>query len=560
LVIPECDMPFTKDGLRPDIIINPHAIPTRMTIGQLVETITGKASAIYGGFGDCTAFINNGSKIGVFGEMLVKEGYHSSGNEILYNGMTGDQIDAEIFIGPNYYMRLKHMVKDKINYRALGPRTALTKQPVSGRANDGGLRIGEMERDAVISHGTAEFLRESMMERADNYQIAVCNNSGMLAIYNPSKKLFMSPMADGPIKFVTSLDGKDMNIEKVTKFGRNFSIINVPYSFKLLLQELNTCNVQMRIITEDNIEQMENMTFSKNINLLLNDNDINPKNIINQIKRSLMNTKQGVQSPIMQMGGPIIPGSPDYPDTSPAYQSNEGELENMFKRSVSSPPYNPFVSESPPFIPRSPDYPRPTLDKFENLSEQANEYTEGENVYFREDPPIYGQIGNPSPPRVWKVKNVGDKFITIVTNPIDNNDTRETLQVVNAMQIYKAEGYNPSELEQSIQPIAGYQGEQYNMTGGNNNIPNPTGIPQLNNPAIHFAPVFKILNGGNDFSTDPNSNQTIEPNSQIGDQLQTTGLINPTNIFTENVNPIQIKKDTNPTAKIDFDKLVIKKI
>ena len=157
LVIPEVDMPFTKDGVRPDLIINPHAIPTRMTIGQLVETIAGKVSLLLGGYSDCTAFVNNGSKVLVFGEMLTKMGYHSSGNEILYNGMTGEQIESKIFIGPTFYMRLKHMVKDKINYRSLGPRTALTRQPVSGRANDGGLRIGEMERDTIVSHGTVSF-------------------------------------------------------------------------------------------------------------------------------------------------------------------------------------------------------------------------------------------------------------------------------------------------------------------------------------------------------------------------------------------------------------------
>jgi len=583
LVIPECDMPFTKDGLRPDIIINPHAIPTRMTIGQLVETITGKACSIYGGFGDCTAFINNGSKIGVFGEMLVKEGYHSSGNEILYNGMTGDQIDAEIFIGPNYYMRLKHMVKDKINYRALGPRTALTKQPVSGRANDGGLRIGEMERDSVISHGIAEFLRESMMERGDSYQVAVCNNTGMLAIYNPSKNLFLSPLADGPIKFVSSLDGKDMNIEKVTKFGRNFSIINVPYSFKLLLQELNTCNVQMRIITEDNIEQMENMTFSKNINVLLHENDMTPRVIVASIKRTLMNAErekrdnQRANVPIGPFNPETIPdspefppalqGSPDYPDTSPAFQSPENELTEMFKRSDSSPPYNPFVSDSSPFQPRSPDFPPPrspdfpppNSGDFENLSQQANEYTEGEDIYFREDPPIYDQMGNPSQPRVWKVKNVGDKFITIVTNPIDSSDNRETMQIVNAMQIYKADGYSSSQLEQPIQPITGFQGEQYNMTGGS--VHNPMSMPQLSNPAIHFAPVFKILNGGSDFSTEP-TNQSIDHISQIGEEIQTSGLINPSNSINTIMDavPIQIKKDTSAPAKIDFDRLVIKKV
>jgi DNA-directed RNA polymerase II subunit RPB2 len=284
LVIPEQDMPFTKDGIRPDIIINPHALPTRMTIGHLVECIIGKAAACHGGYADCTAFNNKGSKVKVFGEILSNVGYHSSGNEILYNGMTGQQLEAEIFMGPNYYMRLKHMVKDKINYRSLGPRSALTKQPVGGRANDGGLRIGEMERDSVISHGLSEFLRESMMERGDKYQMAVCNTTGLIAIYNPAKNLFMSPMADGPLRFTASLDGKHMNINNISRFGRNFSIVNVPYSLKLLMQELQTINIQLRIITEDNIRQLENMSFSKNIETLLFDKEATPAKITAMIK------------------------------------------------------------------------------------------------------------------------------------------------------------------------------------------------------------------------------------------------------------------------------------
>ena len=294
LVIPESDMPFNKDGLRPDLIINPHAIPTRMTIGQLVECITGKACVYYGGFGDCTAFNNNGSKIKVFGEMLTKAGYHSSGNDILYNGMTGEQIETEIFMGPTYYMRLKHMVKDKINYRSLGPRTALTRQSVSGRANDGGLRIGEMERDSVISHGTSEFLRESMMERGDKYYMAVCNNTGMVAIYNPSKNLFISPMSDGPIKFTGNIENKDIRIENITKFGRSFSVIAIPYSMKLLIQELQTMNVQMRIITEDNIEQLENMSYSKNIEKLTYTDNLDTKSIVNTINNNLKKNNEEI--------------------------------------------------------------------------------------------------------------------------------------------------------------------------------------------------------------------------------------------------------------------------
>ncbi|NBP65747.1 MAG: hypothetical protein EBU66_13930 [Bacteroidetes bacterium] len=199
LIIPEQDMPFTKDGIRPDIIINPHAIPTRMTIGQLIESLMGKACVLHGGFGNCTAYTNNGTKHESFGSVLTGYGFHSSGTEVLYNGMTGEEIKSDIYIGPTYYMRLKQMVKDKINYRSQGPRTQLTRQTVQGRANDGGLRVGEMERDGILGHGAAHFLNESLMVRGDEYYMAVCNKSGMIAIYNPNQNLFMSPMVDGPI-------------------------------------------------------------------------------------------------------------------------------------------------------------------------------------------------------------------------------------------------------------------------------------------------------------------------------------------------------------------------
>jgi len=285
LIIPERDMPYTKDGLKPDIIINPHAIPSRMTIGQLVECITAKMCVGYGGFADCTAFNNDGSKIGIIGEQLVKLGYHSSGNEMMYNGMTGEPIESNIFVGPTYYMRLKHMVKDKINFRARGPNTALTHQPVSGRANDGGLRIGEMERDSLLSHGVTNMLQESMMERGDKYFMAVCNQTGMMAIYNPAKDLFMSPMADGPIQYTGELEEK--RIQHITKYGRDFSVVCIPYSLKLLMQELQTINVVLRIITDDNINHLENMAFSKNIEKLTNIKDITPNDVIDMTKAEL---------------------------------------------------------------------------------------------------------------------------------------------------------------------------------------------------------------------------------------------------------------------------------
>lgn len=269
LIITESDMPFTADGLKPDLIINPHALPSRMTIGQIIESLLGVVCTSYGAFGDCTAFQVKGSNSNTYGKLLTNAGFHSSGNQILYNGMTGEQIESDIYIGPTYYMRLKHMVKDKINYRARGPNTGLTKQPVQGRANDGGLRIGEMERDGVLAHGMSFFLNESFMTRADEYYIAVCNKSGTIAIYNESRNLFLSPYVDGPLKFHKNPDNS-LNIENISRFGRSFSILKVPYAFKLLIQELQVMNVQMRIITDQNIDQLMSMSYSNNILKLIN--------------------------------------------------------------------------------------------------------------------------------------------------------------------------------------------------------------------------------------------------------------------------------------------------
>jgi hypothetical protein len=226
-----------------------------MTIGQLVESIFGKMACIKGCGVDSTAFLNKGPKDKIIGEVLNQFDYHSSGNELMYNGMTGEQIESAIFIGPTYYMRLKHMVKDKINYRARGPRTLMTRQTNHGRANDGGLRIGEMERDGVIAHGMSTFLYDSMMNRGDAYKVAICNHTGTLAIYNKETDHFYSPIVDGPIQY-DILDKSTYIPSLVTKYGKEFSIVEIPYSFKLLMHELTSMNVQMRLITADNIEQL----------------------------------------------------------------------------------------------------------------------------------------------------------------------------------------------------------------------------------------------------------------------------------------------------------------
>ena len=375
LIIPEEDMPFTSDGVRPDLIINPHALPSRMTIGQLVESLFGKACVTYGGFGDCTAFETKGPNTKVYGAMLVNAGFHSSGNQVLYNGMTGDQIYSDIYIGPTYYMRLKHMVKDKINYRARGPNTMLTRQPVQGRANDGGLRIGEMERDGVLAHGASAFLNESFMVRGDEYYMAVCNKTGCVAIYNPTLNLFLSPFSDGPIRFNTSLDGK-LNIQNVSKFGRDFSVVRVPYALKLLMQELQTMNIQMRIITEDNIDQLMNMSYSNNINKLLKTGGNKELDALynkykSQISQQLQERAVRYRQPSSDSSQdlenvPYADGSPAYnPNDSPAYDPNASPAYNP----IDSPAYNPNDSpaydpnaspaynpnDSPAYNPRSPE-------------------------------------------------------------------------------------------------------------------------------------------------------------------------------------------------------------
>uniref|UniRef100_A0A6C0D5V4 DNA-directed RNA polymerase n=1 Tax=viral metagenome TaxID=1070528 RepID=A0A6C0D5V4_9ZZZZ len=558
LVIPEQDMPFTKEGIRPDIIVNPHALPTRMTIGHLVECIIGKASACHGGYADSTAFNNKGSKVKVFGEILSNVGFHSSGNEILYNGMTGQQIEAEIFMGPNYYMRLKHMVKDKINYRSLGPRTALTKQPVAGRANDGGLRIGEMERDAVISHGLTDFLRESMMERGDKYQMAVCNTTGLIAIYNPAKNLFMSPMADGPLRFTASLDGKHMNIDNVSRFGRNFSVVNVPYSLKLLLQELETINIQMRIITEDNIQQLENMSYSRNIETLLFDKDATPAKITAMIKQEIAKgmAKEDVYRTPESLRTPFK--TPETEPGSPAYVPGPDELGQESNDSspaytARSPVYLPTTpdgtppnflpttpDETPPanFLPTTPDGTPPSLN---DLSDQALLYKTDDLVHYR---------GDVLPERLWKITNVGDRVLTIEATTKEGLEPGDTTKIVTPIDIYKPEDF--AYTSPFAETLPGQTG-LYN-TLDQTNYPVAPQLQPLLGGGYNVQPVVPAINikvvGGSDFSTGQDGGQNMNQTSDI--------------VTTANQNQnIQSGGDTNPisdSGKLDFSRLQIKKL
>ena len=236
-IIPENDMPFTKDGMRPDIILNPHAIPSRMTIGQLKETLLGKVLIELGMFGDGTSFGNLSVK--TITEELLKLGYESYGNEVMYNGMTGEQMEMSIFFGPVFYQRLKHMVNDKQHSRAIGPMVNLTHQPAEGRARDGGFRIGEMERDVLCSHGMTKFTRERLLDVSDKYSVHVCKKCGMIACFNDGDKNRAYTNNDFSIHLCKTCGNKT-----------DFALVEMPYANKLLFQELQTINVVPRIITE----------------------------------------------------------------------------------------------------------------------------------------------------------------------------------------------------------------------------------------------------------------------------------------------------------------------
>ncbi len=226
-IIPEADMPFNSAGVRPDIIINPHAIPSRMTIGQLKETLLGKVLVELGLFGDGTSF--GDLDIGNISEKLQSLGYESNGEELLYSGLTGEQIECSVFMGPVFYQRLKHMVNDKQHSRSIGPMVNLTRQPAEGRSRDGGLRFGEMERDAMISHGAARFTRGRMYDASDKYSVYICKKCGLVASYNDKLHIHLCKTCDN---------------------RTDFSYVEIPYACKLLFQELTTMNVAPRVMTD----------------------------------------------------------------------------------------------------------------------------------------------------------------------------------------------------------------------------------------------------------------------------------------------------------------------
>jgi DNA-directed RNA polymerase II subunit RPB2 len=227
MLMEEEDMPFTSTGLRPDIIMNPHAVPSRMTIAQLMENIFGKIGVRKGTLGDGTPYSH--LKVEDLKKHMVDMGMHPYGNEILYNGQTGEMMQAEIFMGPTFYQRLKHMVIDKKHSRARGPIVSLTRQPCEGRSRDGGLRVGEMERDCMLSHGISVFTKERLMDVSDPFKTGLCKTCGTLAIVNPVEGIYSCGACGNKTDFVMK---------------------TIPYAMKLWMQELEAMHITPKMILE----------------------------------------------------------------------------------------------------------------------------------------------------------------------------------------------------------------------------------------------------------------------------------------------------------------------
>jgi DNA-directed RNA polymerase subunit B len=228
LVVPQEDMPYTEDGVVPDVIINPHAFPSRMTVGQFIESIAGKAASLRGFPADGTGFA--GEKPEELEKILEAHGFEPTGREVLYDGKTGKKFAVTVFIGVVYYQKLHHMVADKIHARARGQVQMLTKQPTEGRARGGGLRFGEMERDCLIAYGASMVLKDRLLDEADKTEINVCEKCGLIAYYDAKQR-----------KYACKIDGDQAKISTVV----------VAYAFKLLLQEMMSLNIAPRLRLKD---------------------------------------------------------------------------------------------------------------------------------------------------------------------------------------------------------------------------------------------------------------------------------------------------------------------
>jgi DNA-directed RNA polymerase II subunit RPB2 len=262
MLVPAADMPRLANGMVPDIMVNPGGLISRMTVAQLVEMVGGRVGAEVAAKINATTFCNDGEIVNQLGDVLQAMGFGRAGDAIMYCGLSGKQLATEIFMCPLYFMRLKHLTDDKVNARGAGKREIRTHQPTGGRANEGGLRIGELERDGLCAHGISGFLQESMMKRGDATTFWICNGCGRIPIYNEAEKLFVCPTCDGPLEY-SGITAETLTLQLPTKQSRvSFSRVAMPYTLKLLDQELTMfSNTGFRFVAEGAVNRLRDSAW-----------------------------------------------------------------------------------------------------------------------------------------------------------------------------------------------------------------------------------------------------------------------------------------------------------